>query len=85
MLLVEKVWTVEAGTVGGRNGRAPATALFTSCSADLRSIPSLNSTTTSDTPWLDVDWTVLTPLRPSSALATGTVTCVSTTCGEAPG
>src|SRR5690348_18247378 len=85
MLLVENVCVVDAGSCAGRNGRAWATAVFTSCCADFRSVPSLNSTMTSDAPWLEVDWTVSTPLTPSMALTIGTDTWVSTISGEAPG
>src|ERR1044071_1497269 len=85
MLLVEKVWTVEAGKALGRNGRTREIAVLMSCWAALRSVPSLNRTITSEAPWLEVDWTVSTPLTPSRALTMGTVTWASTISGDAPG
>jgi hypothetical protein len=74
-LLVEKVWIVEASAWGGSSDRILPSALLTSCSADLRSVPSLNRTITSDAPWLDVDCTVSAPATPCIAFPTGTPTC----------
>src|ERR1700674_3944458 len=65
-VLVEKVWTVDDAACGGSSWRILARALLTSCSADLRSVPSRNRTISSDAPWLDVDCTVGVPGRPNN-------------------
>src|SRR5229473_1418404 len=49
-LLVEKVWTLDDAACGGSSWRILARALLTSCSADLRSVPSRNRTITNEAP-----------------------------------
>jgi hypothetical protein len=53
-LLVEKVCTVDERACGGSKALTWPSALLTSCSADLRSVPSLKRTITSDAPWVAV-------------------------------